>query len=171
MKNFGLFILVMIYGLSCSPSKKISAPSIDPYTKIIQGGEFTPGFFPLWWKEDKGKLYMEVNEFDKEFLYINYLAHGLGSNDIGLDRGQIGNSRLVKFMKAGDKILLVQPNLKYRGSSANQEEVKSIQEAFAPAVIGGFPIVAKKNGIHLIDVTSFLLRDAHGVVNLSLIHI
>jgi len=123
------------------------------------------GFFNYWWDENSGKIWLEVDKLDQEFLYVNSLPAGVGSNDIGLDRGQLGGERVVKFIKSGPKIMLIQPNYDFRAVSDNPDERKSVQEAFAQSVIYGFKVGKKMaNGNPLIDITDFLLRDAHGVV-------
>ena len=99
----------------------------------------------------------------KIILYINSLSAGIGSNDIGLDRGQLGNERLVYFSKAGNKLLLIQPNLKYRTSTSNVLEKQSVKEAFAESVLFGFPIIETSASDYLVDLTPFLMRDTHGV--------
>ena len=96
-------------------------------------------------------------------MYVNSLSEGIGSNDIGLDRGQLGNTRIVKFMKAGNKLLLIQPNQDYRAITDNLEEKKSVEQAFAKSVIHGFVIKETNQGKYLVDATSFFMRDAHGV--------
>jgi hypothetical protein len=70
------------------------------------------------------------------------LPQGVGSNDIGLDRGQLGDTRLVKFERYGNKVLLKQLNTQYRASSSNLAEQASIDEAFADSVIAGFSVMA-----------------------------
>ena len=92
----------------------------------------------------EGKIYLEVDQLNKEFLYTHFLASGIGSNDIGLDRGQIGDGVVVKFIKSGNTILLLQPNQKFRAISDNEFEKKSIEEAFATSIIFGFPIKETK---------------------------
>jgi len=121
------------------------------------------GFFKFYYEEAKDKIYLEVEDLNKEFLYISSLASGVGSNDIGLDRGQLGGERLVKFIKAGNKLLLIQPNLKYRANTENQLERKSVEQAFASSVLYGFIILEENQGKYLIDMTSFLMEDAHGI--------
>ena len=123
------------------------------------------GFFKFYYEEAQDKIYLEVNNLGKEFLYINSLASGVGSNDIGLDRGQLGGERVVKFEKAGNKLLLVQPNQNYRAITDNDLERKSIEQAFAKSVLYGFKIVEQNEGKYIIDITSFLMEDAHGVAN------
>ncbi|MDT0607391.1 zinc-dependent metalloprotease [Croceitalea rosinachiae] len=121
------------------------------------------GYFNFYYDDSSDKIYLEVNELEKEFLYVYSLSSGIGSNDIGLDRGQLGNEQVVFFKKAGKKLLLVQPNLKFRALSENELERKSVEQAFAKSVLHGFSIAEESKGNYLIDMTDFLMRDAHGV--------
>ncbi|MFT5848149.1 zinc-dependent metalloprotease [Psychroserpens sp.] len=123
------------------------------------------GYFDFHYEESTDKIYLDVKDLDKEFLYVNSLATGVGSNDIGLDRGQLGQERLVKFKKAGNKLLLIQPNLGFRAITDNELEKKSIEQAFAQSVLFGFKIIEHNNGTYKIDLTPFLMQDAHGVAN------
>ena len=123
------------------------------------------GFFNFHYSERDGEIYLEVDKLDTDFLYVHALRSGLGSNDIGLDRGQLGGGELVKFVKAGNKILLLQPNVQYRASSENEMERKSISEAFAKSVLFGFEIKDTINNNYVIDLTPFLMEDAHGIAN------
>tara|TARA_R110000787_G_scaffold234375_1_gene341237 strand:- start:4855 stop:7242 length:2388 start_codon:yes stop_codon:yes gene_type:complete len=121
------------------------------------------GYFTFYYDDTKDKLFLEIEKLDQEFLYVHSLSEGIGSNDIGLDRGQLGGERVVKFKKVGNKILLIQPNLDYRAITDNIEEKKSVKEAFAKSVLHGFIIKETKEGKYLVDATSFFMRDAHGV--------
>src|SRR5262249_31445671 len=120
------------------------------------------GFFPLYWDERTGSMFLEIPRFDAQFLMTTGLAAGLGSNDIGLDRGQEGGGRIVMFQRVGPKIRLVQPNESFRSSSANAAERKSVEDSFAKSVLWGFTVAAESNGHVLVDATNFLLRDVHG---------
>jgi len=122
------------------------------------------GYFTFYYDEGNDKIFLEIENLDKEFLYVNALSEGIGSNDIGLDRGQLGNTRVVKFIKAGNKLLLIQPNQYYRAITNNIEEKKSVEQAFAKSILRGFRIKEFKNGKYLVDATSFFIRDAHGVM-------
>ena len=115
------------------------------------------------YNNDSGKIILEINKLDSEFMYINSLSRGVGNNDLGLDRGQLGNSRVVYFTRRGNKILLIQPNLRYVSNSSNYLENKAVKEAFARSVLFGFDIIEKTKDSYKIDITSFLIRDAHGV--------
>lgn len=121
------------------------------------------GYFTFYYDNSEDKIYLEVDELNSEFLYVHALSEGIGSNDIGIDRGQLGEGVILKFQKAGNKLLLIQPNQTYRAITDNEEEKKSIEEAFAKSVLHGFEIKEENNGVYLIDVTDFLIRDAHGV--------
>ena len=88
------------------------------------------GYVNFYYDDSTDKIYLEIDKLDTEFLYVRSLSEGLGSNDIGLDRGQLGNEAVVKFQKAGNKILLIQPNQTYRAITDNLDERKSIEQAF-----------------------------------------
>ncbi|MDX1315332.1 MAG: zinc-dependent metalloprotease, partial [Eudoraea sp.] len=121
------------------------------------------GFFDYYHDDKKDRIFLEVKDLEEEFLYVYSLSSGIGSNDIGLDRGQLGNEQVVHFEKAGNKLLLVQPNLRFRAITDNDLERKAVEQAFARSVLFGFPIVEEINDTYIIDITDFLMRDAHGV--------
>ena len=123
------------------------------------------GFVDFYWDESQGKIYLNISLLNQELIYINYLSAGVGSNDIGLDRGQIGGTKIVYFIKKGPKILMIQPNYKFRAISENQDETKAVEDAFARSVVWGFDIVASNKNTYVIDATPFLLRDSHGIIN------
>jgi hypothetical protein len=121
------------------------------------------GFFPLYHDEAAGTLFMEIPRFDTEVLYITGLASGLGSNDIGLDRGILQGSRIVEFERRGNKVLMVQPNYDFRASSDNPAEVLAVTDAFARSVLWGFTVAAQTGDRVLVDMSDFLLRDATNI--------
>lgn len=121
------------------------------------------GFITFYLDEDKGKIYLEIDKLDHEFLYVSSLTAGVGSNDLGLDRGQLGGTRIVEFRKTGNKLLLVHKNYDFRAYSDNPYEVKSIQDAFAESVLWGFEIAQKEGDKMIVDATNFYMQDTHGV--------
>ena len=134
-------------------------PTIEERTSGMQKLD---GYFPIYWDDRAGTLWLEIPRFDTDFLYATGLAAGLGSNDIGLDRGQAGGGRIVSFQRVGPKILMVQPNEFFRSSSANPAERRSVEDSFAKSVLWGFTVAAESNGHVLVDATDFVLRDGHG---------
>ena len=128
----------------------------------VGGMKKMDGYFPLYYDERGGSLYVEIPKLDQEFLFSTGLSAGLGSNDIGLDRGAGGGGRIVKFQRVGQKIMLVQPNQSFRSSSPNALERKSVEDSFAKSILWGFTVAAESNGRVLIDATPFFLRDVTG---------
>lgn len=135
-------------------------PTIEEKVKSMTPME---GYFDFYWNDADGSVYLEIDRFGEDFLYVNSLAAGLGSNDIGLDRNQLGNSRVVRFERVGNKVMLQQPNLDYRAVSDNPDEVNSVRDAFASSTLWGFKVAAKTGERVLVDLTPMLLSDAHGV--------
>src|SRR4051812_14772043 len=136
--------------------------SIDARTAGMQKID---GFYPLYWEERTGSLFVEIPKLDTEILMNTGLAAGLGSNDIGLDRGGGAGARLVSFQHVGPRVLMVQPNMSFRSSSPNPLERKSVEDSFAKSVLWGFAVAAESDGRVLVDATDFLLRDVTGAGN------
>lgn len=154
MKPSILFFLLLIFGVTTA------LPQFSEKSKTFQ--KFN-GFYNFYYDESTDKMYMEVDRLGEELLYVYSLSSGIGSNDIGLDRGQLGNEQVVSFKKAGNKLLLVQPNLLFRAHTENALEKKSVEQAFAKSILYGFKIEEEKDGKYIIDLTDFLLQDVHGV--------
>ena len=125
-------------------------PSIDERTS---GMRKLDGYFPLYWDERGGALYLEISRFDSDFLFTTGLSAGLGSNDIGLDRGRGGAGRVVRFQRVGPRVLLVQPNQSFRSSSSNPLERRAVEDSFARSVLWGFAVAAESSSRVLIDAT------------------
>jgi hypothetical protein len=159
--------LVCATGLSAQGGRggggQAAAPTqtIDARTTGLQKID---GYLPLYWDDKTGSLWMEINKFDTEMLYSTGLTAGLGSNDIGLDRGQSGQGRVVKFQRIGPRVMMVQPNYTWRANSPNPDERHAVEDAFAKSILWGFAVGAETDGRVLVDATDFFLRD---VVNVT----
>jgi hypothetical protein len=158
-KVYLFFFALLIFVLN------VKAQQADEIAAKTKGLNKYTGYFNFYWDEKTGKLFLEIDKFNQEFLYVNSMPAGVGSNDLGLDRGQIGDSRIVKFVKSGPKVLLMQPNYSYRAISNNAEERKSVEEAFAQSAIWGATVVARDGERVLVDFTPFLLRDSHKIAD------
>ena len=129
------------------------------------------GLIPLDWDAKTGKLYLEIRHMgpdgrSSEYIYATSLPFGTGSNDLGLDRGQVSEGRIVRFERSGPKVLLVQPNLAFRSSSSDADEQLAVTQSFAQSVLWGFTVAAESpDGAVLVDATDFFLHDAHGVAD------
>lgn len=154
--------LIAVFSISCLFVSAQPTSKIADKTKNMKRYD---GYFTFWWDAANGKIWLQVDKFDKEFLYVNSLPAGLGSNDIGLDRGLIGGTRIVAFNKVGKKLFLVQPNYSYRASSTDKNEQRAVKESFAQSTIGSFVIDEDEGDKVLVDATSFFVRDAQNVAD------
>ena len=137
-------------------------PTVEEKTTGLKKNE---GFVSFYWDDAAGKIWLDITKLDSEILYVTSLPAGLGSNDIGLDRGLIGDSRIVKFNRVGRKILLIEPSYNYRATSGDKAEQRAADQSFAQSTLWGFTVEAESNGHYLVDATDFLLRDAMQVGN------
>jgi hypothetical protein len=129
-------------------------------SSITQNLKKFEGYFNFYYDERGGKVYLEINNFDKEFLYFSSLTDGVGNG--GPERGQ-ASSVITKFTKVGPKIFLVQPVTYYRAVNGNEDEKKAVDNAFAKSVLWGFAPVAVEGNRVLVDLTPFLIRDSQKI--------
>lgn len=146
-----------------SPTEAATAVRLPYIRDKVAGMQSLPGFFPMYWDDQEGKLWLEIEHWQREFLYQSGLATGVGSNDLGLDRGQLGATRVVRFERVGPKVLLLQTNLEYRAVSQDPEEQRAVRESFAESALWGFTVAAESGGRALVDASEFFLRDAHDI--------
>ncbi len=167
MKRIGLIYLLLLFLLSTGNAqpRQADAGKVASITEKVAGMEKFPGYFPFYWDAKTGKLFLEIDKWNTEFLYVESLPAGIGSNDIGLDRGQLGNSFIVRFDRVGPKVLLVAPNYDFRALTNDADEKLAVKDAFAESTLWGFDVAAEEGGHALVDATSFYLRDVHQVTN------
>jgi Met-zincin/Domain of unknown function (DUF5117) len=146
--------------LFAQPKPDSDLPSIS---KKIQAFQKFPGFFPFYWDEKAGKIWLEIDKWHREFLYVESLPTGIGSNDIGLDRGQLGRSYVVRFERTGPRVLLIAKNYGFRSHAEDPSERIAVREAFAESTLWGFEVAAEEDDRVLVDATSFYLRDVYQV--------
>jgi len=117
------------------------------------------GLLNLAVEEDSSKVFLHFDKLPADFLYVPALQSGVGSNDLGLDRGQLSHTRWVRFERYGNRLLLLEPNLKFRAETENTFEQRAVNEAFAQSVLAGFPVENVANGGIRIDLSPLLLSD------------
>src|SRR5258707_8376010 len=156
--------LIFASSISAQPRSAADAKTPTIAEKVAPMEKF-PGYFPFYWDAKAGKVWLEIDKWNSEFLYVESLPAGLGSNDIGLDRGQLGQSHIVRFERTGPKILLIASNYGFRANSDDADERRAVKDAFAESNLWGFEVAAEEGGRALVDATAFYLRDAHQVPN------
>jgi hypothetical protein len=157
MKRLSILLLLLICFIT------IQAQKPQTLTEKVSGMEKFPGFFNFYWDAKAGKIWLEIDKWNTEFLYVESLPAGIGSNDIGLDRGQLGDSSIVRFDRTGPRVLLVAPNYRFRAASNNADERNAVKDAFAESTLWGFEVAAEEGNRVLVDATNFYLRDVHHV--------
>src|SRR6202049_2284678 len=167
LKMLKAFRCWLVLFLLCLPSICLAAHPDASQTPTITektaGAQKLPGYFNLYWDAKQGKLWLEIDKWSTEFLYQSGLPAGIGSNDIGLDRGQLGKTGIVRFERSGPKVLLIEENLGYRAVTSDADERRAVHDSFAESALWGFTVAAEENGNALVDATDFFLRDTHQV--------
>ena len=165
MRHKTLFPLIvfLLFAFASQAQKRSKKGVLGQITAKTKGMNHFPGFIDFYYDAQQDRVLLSIAKLNEEFLYVNYLAAGVGSNDIGLDRGQLGNTRVVKFERYGPKVFLVEPNYRYRAVSDNAFEVAAVREAFAQSVLWSFKLITEEEGKILVDASEFFLRDAHQV--------
>lgn len=171
---FSIAIVLLLVSVGFAQKKKqgsdptpTTAPVTPPPSGIegkVAGMQKFPGYFEFYYDSKLDKIWLVIDKFDSEFLYVESLTAAIGSNDIGLDRNQLGRDRVVKFNRRGPKVFMVEPNYSYRAISNNPAERKAVEEAFAQSILWGFTVAAEDTGKVLVDATDFFMQDAHDVI-------
>lgn len=166
-----MMFLLAVLSTACSgfqasdPAKPTEdADTIKSLEAFAEGKQRHEGFIPFYWDSAKGKIFLEIARPEEEFLYVHSLATGLGSNPVGLDRGQLGDQKVVHFHRVGSKVLLVQRNLRFRANTDNPLEKRAVEQSFAQSVLWGGDVVAESAGVFVVDISDLIMSDVHGVV-------
>ncbi len=175
LKRFCYWFLLCLLALpAVSLADHPDAAQTPTIAEKTTGMQKYPGYFNLYWDAKQGKLWLEIDKWNTEILYQTGLPAGVGSNDIGLDRGQLGKTGIVRFERSGPKILLIEENLGYRAVTSDADERRAVHDSFAESALWGFTVAAEENCNAqadatnekcraLVDATDFFLRDAHGI--------
>jgi len=169
LQHFVLIIFVIAALSGWATAGRAQAPSSAETKKTpaisekIAGMEPFPGYFPFYWDMKTGKIWLEIDKWNTEFLFLESLPAGIGSNDIGLDRGQAGRSLIVHFERSGPRVLLIADNYRFRAGNNDPDQRRAVTESFAQSTLWGFDVAAENGKTVLVDATGFFLRDAHEV--------
>ncbi|PWJ55908.1 uncharacterized protein DUF5117 [Dyadobacter jejuensis] len=144
---------------SATPATRSQTPATS-ISSVTQGYKKADGFFPFYYDESTSKILLEVDKLDQEFLFFNSLSTGVGSG--GPERGQ-GSTGIMKFIKVGPKVFLMQPNYNYRAITESKDEAYAVENNFASSIIFGFVPLAIEADKILIDLTPFIIRDSQKV--------
>lgn len=156
-----IILILTVGSFTVFASASISADKPLPTTAdFSKNKEIEDGLLKLLIDPDKASVYLQIPVDTEQLIFQTSLARGLGSNDIGLDRGRLEDTRLVSFRRIGRKVLLTEHNTQYRASATNPAERAAVNEAFASSVVAGFVVVAADAESYVIDYTPFLISDS-----------
>lgn len=162
-----LLLVLLLCAAYPGHSAPVNADTPPALAQATRGLQSQPGFIDVWRDTDKGRVLLSVGGLNQSFLLVSSLPYALGSNDVGLDRGQAGEMRMAHFEKHGKRLFLVQDNTRYIARSADKDERAAVTESFASSVLWSGEIIASDGGASpdkfLVDFSSFLLADVHGV--------
>ena len=161
MKSYVAAFSLSLLALSATSIPTYAAQ--DSIVSMIESSQQHRGFINLFYDSKQGGLYMEVKQLNKPFLLITSLPHGVGSNDIGLDRGQLGETRMVQFERFGPYLVLKQLNTDFRANTSNLAEQRAVKEAFAESILWRGKI--ETGGKQVVKLNELVLNDLHGVAD------
>ncbi|MEM9828894.1 MAG: zinc-dependent metalloprotease, partial [Planctomycetota bacterium] len=146
-------------------SPAAQSPRLPTISESVTGLQCHGGFFDVYWDDSQGKLLLEVDRWGDDFLVLDSLATGLGSNPVGLDRGQLGRERLCRWKRVGRRVFLEQQNTRFRAIDAPAVERRAVRDSFAPSIIWGGDVVAidGTGDAVLVDITDWVESDRHEV--------
>ena len=130
------------------------------WAEQVKGMTLYPGFIPFYIEKKSGQIWLEISQWNKEFLYVTSSRTGVGSTSLGLDRNQLGATKVLKFKRVGPKVFLIQPNYNFQAIFGSPEEKRVVTESFAESIIWSFKVVAEEGDRVLVDATNFFLRDS-----------
>ncbi len=134
----------------------------------LAGTTHEAGFVDVYRDANRGKVLIGVHDLDQPFLLVTSLPGGLGSNDVGLDRGQLGKQYIARFRRVGERLLLIADNMHYVANSSDADEQRSAVDAFTTSVLWAGPIVKRaaqpgEPPMVLVDIAPYLAGDRHGI--------
>ncbi len=170
LRRLGRFVspafLLAAAACATAPATTTPAPSPAPAQPSVAGQDGR--FLDVRVDQARNKLMLEIPaaQVGRDFLYQNTLATGLGvAGGPGLDRGQLGQSVIVRLERRGARVLMVRDNWSVRAVDADAAGQRAAAEAFPRSVIASFPIEEERGGTLVVDATSFFLSDTYGVAD------
>ncbi|HEX6252049.1 MAG TPA: zinc-dependent metalloprotease, partial [Gemmatimonadaceae bacterium] len=156
-----LMLAAAVGALSACAVRTAPPPATAQLSATEPGGG---ALLPLRYDAATGKVFLTVPRLNEELLYLNTLATGLGARAVGLDRGEVGASALVRFERHGARVYLVSANTDYVAVTQNEALRRSAEQSFPRSVLASFTVQSSGPGGVVIDATDFLLSDAFDVI-------
>jgi len=150
-------------------AEKAKAPAKDKFAEATAGLERKDGLVPVFVDRKDGRILLLLPKPGADgiagrYLYQTYLRAGLGSNPTGLDRSAPGDTQIVAFRRVGGKVIAQFENWGFSAARGSLDEQKAVADSFPVSSVWSNTVEAEApDGGLLVDVTSFLVRDAQGI--------
>ena len=158
-----MWILALPIGLGPMPLAAQSEDELPTIEEKTEGMTRADGYIPMYWDDRAGTLWLEIGRWNQEILHYTSLPAGMGQNDIGLNRGDLGGRHVVVFRRVGPKVFMEELNQGFRAGSDDALERRSVQDGFPTSILWGFTAAAATGDRVLVDGTGFFLTDWHGL--------
>jgi len=176
MKLWGLVPLLLLAACASEPETEAAnataqtAESAAPdagetaMAETLEGLSAQDGFFTIFAAADQDIILARLPAPGADgvmlrAIYAQRLEAGLGSNPLGLDRGNGGSGVIIAFRKIGDKAVIEAENTTYRATTDNPKETEAVRQSFARSFLWSGAIESSGEDGVLVDITSFLKRD------------
>lgn len=120
------------------------------------------GYIPMLWDAEQARLFFEISRFDQDILYFTSVAKGSGSGSVGFEWAGGGEGGVIQFQRVGQKVMVVEKNLKFRASKGEPGIQKGIDASFPDSIIAVLPIVRMDGAKAIVDAAPLVVRDAAG---------
>lgn len=145
-------------------AKAASRRSADPIRTFTASMQSRDGFVPVHVDPETGKVFLEVQRLNQDFLYVTSMATGLGSGRaFELDRGNTTAQGIVRFERHGPRVFLIRQNSAFTATAGGEAASRNVRESFPVSVLASLPIVEQNAGRLLVDATDLFLSDVFGV--------
>ncbi len=157
-----LFPLLTLGFLACAST----SPSATPVPTA--GLTAQDGLFTTFADAKTGRLLArlptpDVNGVSLRVVYLASLGAGMGSNPVGLDRGITTEPVVLAFRIVAGQVLAVAENHAFIADSDDPNERRAVRESFAESVLWAGAAAAIDGDGVLVDLSSFVARDALGI--------
>ncbi|MBV8707237.1 MAG: zinc-dependent metalloprotease [Acidobacteriaceae bacterium] len=138
----------------------LPAQSSAPMPANIRSLERHEGYLSFYWDAARGRVLWEIPKLNEDLLYFAGVGKGIGSVELGVDRGASYLSAVIYFERAGPRVNVVQRNLDFRALNGSPALQQGMEESFASSILAALPIESEADGKLIVDATPFLVRDA-----------
>ncbi|WP_298158589.1 zinc-dependent metalloprotease [Brevundimonas sp.] len=160
--------LALAMGAAAVPAAAQTTP--PTYAASVEGLTRQDGLLTLFTDPASGKVLLQLPAAGADGTLARVIHHtalrtGVGSAVTGLDRAQIGPTNVLAFRRIGKRVVAEFENPRYRAPAGSAEEQAAARDAFVGSTIwAGDVLATAPDGSVLVDISGFITRDAHGIV-------